>query len=117
MFNPITIINLFKKTDKQKIRGILSLMIIFVLLLCFCKDDEFGGLLMLQKKLDNINNPHKDDFIEDYKINWYEFLFNRIYFVLITTSTTGYGDIIPKSNRLRIMTFIFLSFIFFISLS
>ena len=117
MFNPITIINLFKKTDKQKIRGILTLMIIFVFVLCFCEDDEFGGLLMLQKKLDNINNPNKDDFVEEEKIKWYEFLFNRIYFVLITTSTTGYGDVIPKSNRVRIFTFIFLSFIFFISLS
>ena len=117
MLNPITLINLIKKTDKQKVKGILTLMILFVLILCFCDDEEFGGLLILQKKLENINNPEKNDFVEEKEINWFEFLFNRIYFVLITVSTTGYGDVIPKSNRLRIMTFVFLSFIFLISLS
>ena len=115
MFNPITIYNLLVKTDKQKIRGVLTVMIIFIILLCFCDDDEFGGLLILQKKLEDINLPKKDDFVEEKPINRYEFIFNRIYFVLITTTTTGYGDIIPKSNRVRILTFIFLSLVFFIS--
>lgn len=116
MFNPITILNLIKKTDKQKVKGILTLMIIFVIILCFCDDNEFGGLLVLQKKLENINNPEKQDFIEK-NINWAEYIFNRIYFVLITTTTTGYGDVIPKSNRVRLLTFIFLIIIFFLSFS
>lgn len=117
MLNPIVIINLLKKTDKQKVKGIFMLMIIFILLLCFCEDEEFGGLLILQKKLENINNPEKNDFVEEKEVKWSEFLFNRIYFVLITVTTTGYGDVIPKSNRLRIMTFIFLLLVFLISLS
>lgn len=117
MFNPIIILNLLKNTNKQKVSGILTLIIIFIILLCFCRDDEFGGLLSLQKRLEDINNPEKEDFVEEEKREWYEYVFDRIYFVLITVTTTGYGDVIPKSNRVRILTFIFLTFIFLISLS
>tara|TARA_Y100000817_G_scaffold313611_1_gene310119 strand:+ start:1572 stop:1883 length:312 start_codon:yes stop_codon:yes gene_type:complete len=36
-----------------------------------------------------------------------EKFFNRLYFTTITFSTIGYGDISPKSNKLRALTILF----------
>ena len=49
MFNIITFINLFKEINKNKLKSALTLVIIFFIALCFCNDEEFGGLLELTK--------------------------------------------------------------------
>ena len=40
---------------------------------------------------------------------------NRLYFVLSTLSTTGYGDVTPKSKNMKIIVMVF-QFILLISL-
>ena len=120
MINSIMIVNLIKSINQQKLRVIVFLMIVFTILLCFCKDEEFGGLIALHKRLDEINRPTEEDFIEQAEekiIEWYEFIFDRLYFVLVTSTTVGYGDVVPKSLRVRTFTFVYLILVFMISLS
>jgi len=62
--------------------------------LYFCRDSShFNGI---DKKKDK---------------NIYEAFLNRFYFVLITFTTIGYGDITPKSNRAKIITCLIILFL------
>ena len=39
-------------------------------------------------------------------------LLNRLYFILVTLTTIGYGDISPKSYRSKVLTCILIIFLF-----
>ena len=117
MFNILTIVNLLKSINKQKIKVILTFIIIFTIILCFCDDDEFGGLLALHKRLDEINRTEEEILIEEIKENKiFKLIFDRLYFVFVTMTTVGFGDIVPKSTRVRVFTFIFIIATFVVSL-
>lgn len=80
---------------------LINLFIVFFMLslfvsifLFFCRDSShFNGI-----------EKNKDKHLSD------AFL-NRFYFILITFTTIGYGDITPKSNRARIITCLIILFI------
>ena len=83
MINTLTVLNLIKSIDHQKLKFIGLLMILFTIILCFCKDEEFGGLIALHKRLDEINRPTEEDFIEKAEekfLEWYEFIFDHYVF-------------------------------------
>ena len=49
MINTLTVLNLIKSIDHEKLKHIFVLMVLFTIVLCFCKDEEFGGLIALHK--------------------------------------------------------------------
>jgi len=116
MFNAVIFYNLMKQINKNKLKAALTLIIIFVIALCFCDDNEFGGLLELTQRIDRINKPEANNEVKEVN-SWAEIIFNRIYFVIVTSTTVGYGDVIPKSLRVRILTLVYMICLFFISLS
>ena len=116
MFNAVIFYNLMKQINKNKLKAALTLIIIFVIALCFCDDNEFGGLLELTQRIDRINKPEENNEVKEVN-SWAEIIFNRIYFVIVTSTTVGYGDVIPKSLRVRILTLVYMICLFFISLS
>lgn len=83
------------------VQFLINLSIVFFMLslfvsvfLFFCRDSShFHGIKKSEDKL------LSDAFL------------NRFYFVLITFTTIGYGDITPKSKRARIITCLIILFI------
>ena len=53
------------------------------------------------------DSSHWNGIDEEQDKNFPEKFFNRFYFSTITFSTAGYGDISPRSTRVRIVTIIF----------
>ena len=54
---------------------------------------------------------------EEVTPGFWQRLFNRFYFSVVTGTTLGYGDIYPISNRMKIMSIIQLSLVFIIIIS
>ena len=50
--------------------------------------------------------PHENDFTGLYGEKENERLFNRFYFTITTLSTTGFGDVSPKSSRAKWATIV-----------
>jgi len=75
---------------------ILGLYLVFALLLTiFCRDStiHFNGI-----------DPEKD-------VNIFYAYFIRLYYTTITLSSTGYGDITPKSILAKFLTIIIIIFV------
>ena len=70
---------------------LLTIFILSVVLLLFCRDSEhFHGL---DKKLDQ---------------NIFGALFQRFYFITTTLTTIGYGDIAPRTLRAKVIVLLFI---------
>ena len=120
MFNVHALLGVLKNVNKQKFKVIFGLMIIFTIILCFCHDDEFGGLLLLTEKLEQIHKTKPGDKVKELEREikvGFEKVFERFYYVVVTSTTVGFGDVIAKSIRVRIFTVIYLILLFAISLS
>ena len=101
---------------------IFFLIIIFTILFCLCGDNEFGGIIKIHKHLRNINEKEKFKKIKMYNFSLSieedetipEFIFNRFYYVIIITTTVGFGDIYPISKKAKILTIIYTLILFYI---
>ena len=85
-----------KELGKLIILGFL-ILIVFTIIFSFFDYTHFGGINKEQDK--NLTNK----------------IFNRFYYAVTTLSSAGYGDIVPKSNILKMIS-ILLQFILIISL-
>lgn len=95
-----------KLTFNKKFILILIIIFIYTLFLTLYDDNDFTGLLKLEEKIDkihNTNNEITDTDIEKDMTNYLDIFLDRLSFVLVTVSTVGYGDIIPKRRSLRII--------------
>ena len=123
MIQLASIINIFKNFHHHKIITLLVLIIIFSFILCFFADDEFGGLTNIDTKINQIHRRvHGDNYSEVSESiyppenrNLGSIFFNRFYFVVVSTTMLGYGDIYPKSFRVKLFTIIYVLLIFFIA--
>ena len=95
------------KLVTNKILLLLTLILSYSLLLTFFSNSEFSGLLTIE---DEILGNKADLTISD----WSELFFDRFYFVLVTTSAVGYGDVIPKTRRLKLINSVYLLIIIYI---
>ena len=121
MIQLVSVTNILKEFRYSKIVLIMGLIIIFSIILCFCRNDEFGGLINIDNKIDTIHSRIKGESHQssnnypNKKETIWELFFNRLYFVTVSTSMLGYGDIYPKSYRTRTLTIIYVLLIFFLA--
>ena len=95
---------MFKKMTNfnKKFITILIIVFIYTLFLTLYDDNDFTGLLKLEEKIDKIQNKDNKN-IEKEITNYLDIFMDRLSFVLVTLSTVGYGDIVPKKKSLRII--------------
>lgn len=70
------------------------------ILIVFFMISLFVGLYMLFCR----DHHHFHGIKRNEDIYWWDAFLNRFYFVLITFSTIGYGDITPRSKRAKLLT-------------
>lgn len=78
----------------KKISIIIISLIIIAIVLCAFDETHWNGI------------DNEDEFI------LHKF-FNRLYFTVTTFSTTGYGDVTPKTRSLRMFVMVLQMVIFF----
>ena len=105
----LILLNLFKiKNINKKIYNILFSVIIFSFILTLFHNDEF------RNAADNIDTDlyRQNPTMKNYFIR----LFHRLYFVIVTTSTVGFGDVYPKTIITRLLTTIYILYLLIYSL-
>lgn len=99
----------------NKFYKLLLTIIIFSFILMLFPNDEFTGLIDIEKELKGEKSLDKN--IETNNIHYTIInLFDRFYFSLITAIGIGYGDIVPKSTRLKILNALFIMTIVYFTL-
>ena len=94
---------LLDNLSKEKLLSIFTIVCIFTVLYSLCDIEEF--------------NHDKNEFLENNNNLSINNLLHKLYFTLVTTSTIGYGDITPKSMRVRMLMCIHTILIMYISFS
>ena len=104
----------FKKLNK--FYKLLTTIVIFSLILMFFPNNEFTGLIDIEKQLKgekSLNDNNENSYDLHYTIIN---LFDRFYFSLITAIGIGYGDVVPKSTRLKLLNALFIITIVYFTL-
>jgi hypothetical protein len=84
-----------------------------ILLTVFFDNSDFTGLIELEEKVDKIKNDvdgkgQKETTELELVVSLLDVLIERFTFVVITISSVGYGDVVPKSRRLRLVNSFFI---------
>lgn len=93
---------------------IFTLITLYTLFLVQYEDDDFTGLLKIHENINDLKNNKKESREEKIRSKVDKIL-DRLSFVLITVSTVGYGDVIPKKRSLRIINSIFIIILIYIT--
>jgi hypothetical protein len=99
--------NITKIIKKKKTLMLLTLILSYSFLLTFFSNNEFTGLIDRENKVLGKKATLT-------KKEWMELFFERFYFVLVTTSAVGYGDVIPKSRRLKMINSVYILILIYI---
>jgi len=84
-----------------------------ILLTVFFDNSDFTGLIELEEKVDKIKKDvegkgKKETTELELVVSLLDVLIERFTFVVITISSVGYGDVVPKSRRLRLVNSFFI---------
>jgi hypothetical protein len=105
---------LFGKLGKmEKFYKLMLLVIIFSFILMLFPNSDFTGLNKIEKEVTGTLTA--EDIDETIHLNIHN-LFDRFYFSLITAVGIGYGDIVPKTFRLRFANAVFIFFVIYLTL-
>ena len=94
----------------SKWRRITVLIIIYTIILTiFFDHNDFTGLLDINDKIDEQEKDGEDKMFHPKRVlNFIDQLIERFTFVVVTISSVGYGDVVPKSRRLRLLNSFFI---------
>ena len=112
---------LFKAKKMAKFYKVLAIILTFSFILMIFPNNEFTGLLDIEKKITGNNNDNDktkraSDNISTHLYYAINNLFYRFYFSLVTAIGIGYGDIVPKTFRLKLLNSLFIIFVIYFTL-
>ena len=99
--------NVTKLVTKKKTLVLLTLILLYSFLLTFFSNSEFTGLIDIENEVLGKKPTLTPN-------EWMELFFERFYFVLVTTSAVGYGDVIPKTRRLKMINSVYILILIYI---
>ena len=122
-------IKIIKDLQYRRILLVCLLIVLFTFIFCFCSDDEFGGLIHLHEKINHLTrkinldssnveerNPSQYKTLSHYEHkNIISYIFNRFYYVVVSTTMLGFGDIYPNTVKTRILTIAYVLLIFVVA--
>ena len=104
----------------SKWKRITILMALYTIILTvFFEDSDFTGLIDLGNKVDKIQKKvgAKDDEEPSHfelVTSLLDRMIERFTFVVITISSVGYGDVVPKTRRLRLVNAFFIMVLIYV---
>lgn len=104
----------------SKWKRITVLIILYTIVLTvFFDDSDFTGLLAIDNTVNEIKETAEGEKPKpshtQLVVSLLDMLIERFTFVVITISSVGYGDVVPKSRRLRLInSFFILLFVYVI---
>jgi len=105
-----------KYTKFTKFKKVLLLVIIYALLLTLFPNDDFTGLIDLEREIKKKNiDEYGNKYVEI--ITFPRMLFERFYFALITAIGIGYGDVVPNTLPLKILNSIFICLVVYFTVT
>ena len=99
-------------TSKWKRISVL-IVLYTIILTVFFDNTDFTGLIDIEQKVGKIQKKvgaEDDGTISHYELvtSFLDTLIERFTFVVITISSVGYGDVVPKTRRLRLINSFFI---------